>query len=239
MKRIKVLLKGDLKNIFRDGILLMSIIGPLLLAIVIKIFVPIMEVVLLENVSFVLSNYYDLILAITFILIPLLIGCMTGFILIEDKDEGLLDYYAITPLGKNNYLIYRLSLPVVFNILLLIFVFYFIDLITIPFISLLIIILLVSLEAIIIALFLTIYASNRVEAMALSKLINGFLIVIPVIDRIFTFKGQFMLAVSPTYWIYHAIKQVHSNKFLLTILLGLFVHLLYILMLQKQFNSKV
>lgn len=45
----------------------------------------------------------------------MLLGILAEFIILDERDDHLLEYYAITPLQKSGYLGYRLLMPVIIS----------------------------------------------------------------------------------------------------------------------------
>jgi len=168
---------------------------------------------------------------------PMLIGTMTGFLLLEDKDESMFLFYSVTPLTKGGYLMYKLITPVVLNFILSFILVYITDLIHIGFLQLLIVISISSLQAIIIAILLTSYAENRVEGLAITKGL-GFLFFIPLIEHLISSQYTRILMIFPTYWIPKALEFSDDLlKFSLACLIGLLIHLLIIYMLSQKFKK--
>jgi fluoroquinolone transport system permease protein len=235
---ILTLFKGDIKNIKRDIILMATIIGPIAMALLLRLAVPIASDLLLKQLGFKLTPYYPLIVGIALMLIPMLIGTMTGFLLLEDKDEKMLMYFSVTPLSKEGYLAYRILNPVILNMVLSLFLVYFSNLITINIIKLVPVILMASIEAILIALVLGAFGENRVDGLAMSKALGVFFIV-PVIDKLIFFKYNILLGIFPTYWVPKAIENSCSNiNYMLFTAIGFVVHLVYVFILYNEFSKR-
>ena len=239
MSRIVTLLKGDIKNMKRDIVLGATIAAPIIMAFFLRFIVPFAVQILREKLAFDLTPFYPLLIGVFLMLVPLLTGCMTGFVLLEDKDEKMLMYYAITPLGREGYLKYRIISPMLVSTILSFFLVYFSNLISISFIKLVPIIFIASLEAVMIALFLGAFGENRVDGLALTKAL-GVLMVVPVVDKLVDFKFNWILGIFPTYWVPKAVQvSGTTSDFILVIILGFLVHLLYVFLLYKKFGTKV
>lgn len=236
MYRMKKLIIGDIKNITRDSLLIITILAPILLALFIKFFIPLVNSMLYERMGFKLSPYYNIIMGTAFMLIPMIIGCMAGFILLEDKDENVLSYFEITPLRKKGYLIYRLTSPIILSVFLSVFLFYFSNLIKISFIKVILIIVIASMEAPIITLILGSIAENRVEGLALSKLI-GIFFALPIILSLVDIKYKWLLGFFPTYWIPKMLNgNLYSSlDFILYMMAAFSIHVIYIFVFGNKF----
>lgn len=97
-KMIRTLIKNDMTYIKSDPMVWMTLCMPVLMIIG----------------YYVLTGYFDFIasykvpLSYLFInLMPMTAGSVLGLRILEEKDEQLLSYYAITPLTLRGYFIYR------------------------------------------------------------------------------------------------------------------------------------
>jgi fluoroquinolone transport system permease protein len=127
----------------------------------------------------------------------------------------------------------------IINFVLSFFIVYYTGLVRISFINLLLIIMLASIEALIITLFMGAFGDNRVDGLALTKAL-GVLFVVPIIDRAVNFKLNFLLGIIPTYWVPKALEQQQLTlTFLFIIIIGIIVHLLYAFIIYKRFERKI
>ena len=97
MGKITALLKGDYKNISRDSILILVSIAPMLILLLLRFGLPLTSVLLLEKLSFDLSEYYPLIVSFMILLVPMMYGMITGFMILDERDENLLTYLSSRP----------------------------------------------------------------------------------------------------------------------------------------------
>lgn len=237
MYKIQKLIMADVKNIKRDSLLILTILAPMLLTIFLRFTIPYINILLYSRFKFNLSNYYNIIMGMSIMLIPMIVGCMAGFILLEDKDENMLDYFSITPLGKKGYILYRLCSPITISIIFSLMLFFFSNLLQISFVRVLFVIVVASLEGPIITLIMGSFAENRVEGIAISKVIGVFFLL-PILIHLINFDYKWIFAVFPTYWIIEMINNGRGSGsiFLLYILVGLLTHIIYLLVLKKRFE---
>lgn len=241
MKRILHLVRLDLRQVTRDSMLAMVLFAPILLILLVRYGVPFITVLLVEELTFDLSIYYDLILSFVLVLIPLMLGTLTGFMMLDERDENLIQYYAITPLTKIGYFIYRLTLPLVLSILYNVLLLAFGQLdssslsVTLP------AILMLAVEAPIITLVLVAFANNKVEGLALSKGL-GLIVFIPAVAYFIPFPWHLLAGVVPTYWaaqtLLFGMKVEMWNSFLFAVI-GLAVHGLVLWGLAVRFSRRV
>ncbi|WP_199618959.1 hypothetical protein [Paenibacillus alkalitolerans] len=116
MKRLLAMGGSDLRLTARDPMLLFMAAAPSLLLIMFAYGVPEAAVWLRVRSIWNAEPFYPIIAASVMLLIPLLPGTMAGLLMLDEKDEGLLQVYAVTPLGKGGYFAYRLSIPAAISV---------------------------------------------------------------------------------------------------------------------------
>ncbi|VAW21501.1 hypothetical protein MNBD_ALPHA11-1691, partial [hydrothermal vent metagenome] len=169
--RLKGLFLGDVRNILREPVMLLVLafaILPLLLFVLFQ--KPMNEAALSAWSIKEISRY----VAPLVLLVPAyLIGWVTGFLILEERDEGPLLALSVTPIGKNGVAIYRAALAS--------FMSGAIALISIPFLfpktGLLIImttVILCAMQAAMVNFVLPAIAKNKVQGLAMTKVINLF-----------------------------------------------------------------
>jgi len=240
MNRTFHLIRWDLRQVTRDPMLSLYLLAPLLLWVVLRFGVPVGAMLLEERTGFDLAAHYDLILSIALFLTPLILGVMTGFLMLDERDEKLIDYYAVTPLSKRGYLRYRLFLPVLLSVVYSVLLLTCSGLAPVRLWSMLTILPMAALSAPVMSLFLSAYASNKVEGMALSKGV-GLLVFGPVIAYCIPFPMQALGAVFPAYWsskAYFAGSASDLPAALLLSVTGTLYHILLFRMLLVRFIRK-
>lgn len=239
MKKIIALSLGDFRNIRRDAVLAMSFLGPIILALVVKFIIPWIQQVVLIQSSYDLSQDFAFIMSFLILIIPMMIGMLTGFMILEERDEDLLTYFAVTPLTKTGYLFYRLISPVVVSLILSLGLLHLTSLIRLDLLKLLPVVLLAALEAPIIALFMTGFAQNKVEGLALGK-ISGLLPFAAFAAYFIKSNWQFLAGIFPSYWVSKAFLFRNTDKYYwLYLILGFAVHLVYLKLLLTRFARKI
>ncbi|QFT89703.1 Fluoroquinolones export permease protein [Bacillus sp. THAF10] len=234
MKMMYQRMLNDARLISRDGILMVGIFAPLLIAVLVRVLYPYANQLLQQFSGLVLSSYVELIMGIIFLMIPAMLGMMTGFMLLDDRDEGLLDYYAITPLQKSGYIRYRLGASFTLSFFLFFAVHVITDKVEISLFQSLIIATIFALEAPIFALLLGMLAANKVEGLALFKVMNVSIIT-PIIAMLVPGLWKILFMLIPTYWPVAALTTVSTNQFIPICIAGLGIHLVLLVFLVKKF----
>ena len=103
----------DWKNIRRDSLLMWIPTIPLLLALLLRWGAPPLTTVLLRTTGFDLAPWYPLVMASFVIMLPGMIGTVTGFLLLDERDDGVLDALLVTPISARAYVGYRVATPLV------------------------------------------------------------------------------------------------------------------------------
>ncbi|MCY9514691.1 ABC transporter permease [Paenibacillus apiarius] len=243
MNRAAQLLLSDMKQVKRDPMLIFIAVAPLLLVLALKYGVPLVSAQFAAQARFDLTVHYGVLFGTSVLLIPLVIGVMAGLLMLDERDEQLIAYYAITPLSQKGYFIHRLTLPTLLSGIYILLAFVMADFSAwsagqygFAFAMLL-------LEGPMMALLLTSFASNKVEGLAWSKL-GGLLIFIPVLACLLPEPWRWGAAVTPTFWVielfvHNRIAQWNEPELLLVGGIGLGVHLIFITVLYRKYASTI
>lgn len=172
MRALSASLGGLVRTLRADLMLFFMLPVPLLAAVAFRVLVPIVEGLLTAyfHVPALLSPYYLLIDLLTASMAPLLLAYVSIMVVLEERDDGLARYLAVTPLGRMGYLLSRVGIPVLFGAV------YTVPLLTLfsltrPALWLVPLLALAGgLSGAIAALLVPSLAENKVEGMALTKL---------------------------------------------------------------------
>ena len=190
----------DARNIRRDSLLQWMIIMPFFFAFLFRYGVPWIRTLLLEQFAFDLAPYYVLLVTYSFvILIPAVFGMVIGFLLLDERDDRTLTALQVTPLTLNNYLSYRILLPMILSVLLTLITFPLASLVPFNFGHILLVALLSAPFAPMFALYLAAFANNKVQGFALMKA-SGVIFILPVIAYFIQSNWQFVFGIVPTFW---------------------------------------
>lgn len=238
MRTLITFLIGDMKSITRDAMLIGAMLAPIALALFVKLTIFYFSEVLNEMFSFSIEHHYTLIMSFVILLSPFMLGVMAGLMILEEMDDNILSYIAVTPVSKSAYLLYRLTVPMLISTILTIFIIVYTGLVDFT-VSILPAVLLAALITPIIALFLAGFANNKVEGLAIGKAI-GIIVIVPFLTFIVESNWVFLLGVFPTFWVSEVFMRsddmsLYSNMF---VLVGFCVQGIYIFLLFKIFNRK-
>jgi fluoroquinolone transport system permease protein len=198
MTRAASLLRADWRNLTRDPLLLFVIVMPFLFAGVVRAAFP--WVVALAAPRVALEPYTPFVVGYFLALTPILVGGATGFMLLDEREENVLAAIAVTPLGKQGWLAYRVAVPVAATAVMGAAAVYLTGLEPPPVARLLILAVLAALEAPLATLVLAAFAANKVQAMALAK--AGTLVVVAPLAALFVAPPwQYVAGLLPQYWL--------------------------------------
>lgn len=193
---VRALLRADMLNVARDPMLVMGLVLSIVPAILVSVFGPAAEAA--ARSAFGLVGM-DRVLGILAVIMPgAMIGWATGFLLIEDRDETMFTAIAVTPLGRIGLVAWRLGLCTA-----LVFTFSLAAaLMALPdagFPLCLAIALVATGYGPITALILLGFSTNKVEGLALTKLVN--IAIFAPLLALLPAPWRYLAAPLPPFWI--------------------------------------
>lgn len=230
----------DVRAVGRDEMLRWMVFLPLLLALLIRFGWPPLVRQLYASYQFDLSPYTTLLMSFLTIGIPAVFGMVIGFLLLDERDEGSLIGLQVTPLSLNNYLAYRLGIPIALTLVLVLVGLPLAGITTFSLGQLVLLALVSAPMAPLLAVFLAAFASNKVQGFALSKG-AGILFVAPLAAYFLGGTWQWVLGLLPTFWapkLYWLLSENAPSAWLVG-LVGLVYQLLCLYLLARRFNKKL
>lgn len=241
MKAILTLCIKDSKNIYREPILFMAVAAPVILIVIVNTFLPWLAGYLEETYFFELQVYYNLIIAVLLTISPFIIGVLGGLLILGEKEENIIIAYAVTPLGKNGYILYRLLLPGAFCLLLMMVTVPFISIIDLNYWKAVPILLTASLLAPMISLFMSSFGNNKVEGLTLTKMI-GIFIFLPVIHYFFNRPVTRLASLLPNFWVCNSVLAITENNgsgYWMSVFGGMILSLIMLKLLYHKFTTTI
>ena len=231
-------LKYDLRLLKGDPMLKLIMVVPFILWAIMQFAIPMVIEAVYEKWQLDLSPYYRQAGTFFLMLIPMMTGMVYGFILLDERDEGIIAAIAVTPLGKKGYLGLRLGIPVAVSFVLIVLYLYLLG-ITGELGPLQVLILsgITASQCLLLLLFLGAFASNKVMGMAISKGF-GLLLLAPVLDYILPAPWNSTGAYSPLFWASRALLADSPPEFWLFAGIALLFHALLIFLLFTIFQAR-
>lgn len=231
-RRFLRLLSADAMNVGRDPVLALAAVFSIVPAIVFASLREAIDAAALD--AFGVAEFMRYVAPSALVLPAALLGWVAGFLLLEDRDEGTLTAVAITPAGKTGYFAYR-TMVAGFAVVAIV-------LLSLPVLAPeaglatgLAIALMIGVEAAIIAALLPTLARNRVEGLALSKVMN-LAILVPLV-AIFATPWRYAAGIVPSYWIGEMLR-LSGTKYLgaaTVIAIAVAVHLVALALALRRF----
>ncbi len=230
-------LKTDIKLILREPLMMVMMFAPMFLIILFKLGAPVLNGILIRELDFDLSPYFKYFTAMTIIFAPYMLSVLTGFLILDEKDQNLFPLMRITPSGMRGYYTCRLFLPSLVSVVYCLFAGIISGLNILPAGCILFFCVIVVIENIMIALFLSAFAKDKVQGMTYAKALG--ILMLPMFFELFGNKIlNYISYITPFYWIIKAIEQPQF----LTYLFGLIVHIIWLffaVMLYRKRERKV
>jgi len=192
-------LTGSAKLIRRDPMLMLMLFAPFLAGTVFYFGLPMLRPVLLSAFAFDIAPWYVLADMMLLTLTPLLAGTLCGFLMLDERDDGIGSYYTVTPIGRGGYLVSRLVFPILWSVIIAPVLMALFSLSHPEYIRVFAVALIGGLFGAFYALMLLAFAGNKVEGLAVSKMMG--LTMLPMLLPFFirspwtAFAGIF-----PAYW---------------------------------------
>ncbi|MFO7730360.1 MAG: hypothetical protein R6V86_06305 [Spirochaetia bacterium] len=198
--RFAFLALADLRQANRDPMLEVMLYVPILILGLLRFGLPPLQNALLQYTGFNLAPHYPFVFSMVPMLMPLMVGMVVGFILLDERDENVLTAIAVTSLSRSAYLLYKTLLPLLYSSLLSFISLHLAGQALFPLLLSAPGVITASLLAPCIAFFLAAYAENKVSGLVLAKA-TGLLLIFPVIAYLLPPKWTYLMAPAPTFWL--------------------------------------
>lgn len=185
---------ADLRNWLRDPLLAVAAVGPVVLALVVRLGAPAVEDLAAPAVS--LPTYYPVVVGA----LSVLYGFVVGMFLLEDRERGVLTAYRVTPLAGRGYLLYRCLTAYLQSAVATLPALALVGLVDVPLSVLFGTTAMAALGGPAFALAFGSLAENTVGGIALGKLANLVVLAPAVVVAVVPVPLQFLAGVLPTYW---------------------------------------
>lgn len=236
MRKMIYLIGNQVKRIGKDNLLLLLSVYPLILAIVGRYLVPYLRNEFLQN--FDLANHYPVILTFLILANPYIYGALAAFLLLDEREENVLQAIRVTPTSMNRYLLSKVSFFTALSFVSGLFITEIVGFLEMSFVNSIILNGLLALAAPFNMILINSFAKNRVEGFALVKG-TGLLIMLPLAAFYIPDQFNIFVGVLPGYWPAMAIKALFVGAvFPLSYWIYSVVGFLYMLILIKLLNRR-
>lgn len=236
MKPLFLSFRMFIRQIFKDSMLAAVCVAPLLTALFFRFGIPLAERILCESLGkqAILKDYYLLFDLFLSLITPYMFCFASAMVMLTEYDENMASYMAVTPVGKNGYVLSRLLFPAIISTLVSVLLMQWFSLTRWTFVITLFTCILNSLLSIAVALLLFSFSHNRVEGMALAKLSGLLMLGLPV-PFFLSSKAQYLFTPLPSFW---TAKLVLENNVLLLppAIISVFI---WLVLLYRRFKQKI
>ena len=235
---------NDLRNIVRDRFLLFGMfIYPIMIIMFSRILVHIISDKIGDSFEFASPAFYPIFFMLFSLFIPIIFGFISAFLLLDEKDEHLLTVLKVMPISRNNFLINRMFFMSLFAfIVLLIFppLSGLVDGTQFNYPAYIPVAVLYSLFAPFSSLFVSTFATNKVQAFAIFK-ISGTLYMLPLFAFFLIQDNlKYIFSPIPNFWTFLALDSVlkDGNLDVVPLIIGFIFHIFLMIGLFYIFNKK-
>ncbi len=231
----------DAKALRRDSFLRWIVLLPLLLGAGLYWFVPALTQWLSSEYDFDLVPYHTLITSYMIVLmVPVILGQVLGFMLLDERDDGTLRALLITPMSIEGYLAYKIGVPLLGSSAIVVAVLALSNLAPLPWYQLGPIALLYAIETPIMTLLMAGLCENKVQGFAFAKTV-GNVMLIPVAAYFVDPPWQYLAGVLPPFWTLKAfwLASEGAPGYWVAIAVGFAAHIAALAWLVKRFNRNL
>jgi fluoroquinolone transport system permease protein len=202
-------LKNDLKQIMRDPIMAVLMVAPLFLIIALKLMVLYLIPFIYARIGFDVSPYLNYVFIFDVMMCGAILGIVTGFMMIDERDGKIAELMSVIPLGRGGYIFNRLLFAATLSGFYSILSYYVLNVVELPFITVLFVSLLSSNYSIIIGLLIFSFADDKVKGLTFAKAINSLSLF--AFTDLLALKWLTVLSwFFPPYWITLVVQSPHS-----------------------------
>ena len=232
---------NDLRNIIRDRFLVFGMFVYPVIIIMFSRIVILLEPRIKELVPYI-SDFSSIFILFS-LFIPIIYGFIASFLLLDERDEHLLTVLKVMPISRNNFLATRMFFMSLFSFIVLLFFPPLSGLLAntqFNYIAYIPVAILYSLFAPLIAIFVSSFATNKVQAFAIFK-ISATVFMLPVFAYFLALDNlKYIFSPIPNFWTFMALDSVIKNGTLdfVPLVIGFAYHLVLIGVLFYIFNKK-
>lgn len=189
----------DMANVRRDALLVWVPLAPILFALAIRFGYGPVQSWLSTHWQFDVSPYEALLVSFLFVLGPTMAGMVVGFLLLDERDEGVLRVMLVTPVPMGTFLSYRLALPVLLGFVCTLIAYPIAGLLPLPILGVAACAALAAVGAPLFALVLVLFAEDKVSGFVVMKVVNVVNLV-PIAAFFLPSDVAWLPGILPTYW---------------------------------------
>lgn len=227
-------LRNDIRQIVRDPIMLVLMFVPLILIVVFKLLLVFLLPLLINLTGFNPGPYYVYLLAFALLLSAGMLGIVTGFLMIDERDGNIAELMAVTPLGRTGYLVNRLSFAAMLSVIYSFLAIYVLNVCPVTWPAAIVLALLMAIYTTIFGLILFNSADDKVKGLTFAKGLN--VLAFFAFTDLFGLKWLTVLSwFFPPFWVTALLKNQGAA---VPFVMALIVHFTWLLVLLERYHRK-
>jgi hypothetical protein len=234
MKILSNLIIGDIRQIFRDKTLTFFLFSPIILILFIRLFVPFITDRFPE-----IAQYHSNILMFAGIQTAIMFGFITSFIILDEKDENVLQVIRVLPISPSLFILYRLTFATLISGFGAFLMLNYGGIAYPGFVNSILLSIQYGLTAPFITLVVATFARNKVEGMAYFKGLD-LILLLPMMAFFIEGNIKYIFALVPSFWTFSLFqKSMEIGSNYLFFLAGLVFYAMSISLFFSQFKKRV
>ncbi|MEZ4776466.1 MAG: hypothetical protein R3D00_25040 [Bacteroidia bacterium] len=232
MNYFLILVRNDIRNIFRDKVLIIFCFLPVIMAVLMRFGFP-----LTVNYFPLIKDYRLYVLAILCLVSVTGPAFLSSMIMLDEKDENLFTVLRVMPVSSGTFILFRLLFITLLGFFASWVTIVFSETAGVNFFNAVLLSLQTGLTAPLITLLCITLARNKVEGVTFLKGLN-FLSMLPLVFIFAVPDWEYAGGIIPFYWVYKAFGSIEIfTKMIVYSGIGVSVNLLFISWLYKKFQS--
>lgn len=200
-------LKADIRQIGRDPIMVILFFVPFFIFIVFRLLTLLLIPWIAKKTGFDFTLYNGYLASVAVIVTPQLMGTVTGFLMIDERDENIVTLMSVIPTGYKGYIINRMTMLFATCVAYTFISFFILKaFVNVGLLKLILLSLLAGVEGIIIGLLLLMIAKDKVQGLTCSKGMGVFAFF-ALADILNIDWAVFISSLTPFYWISKIVRQ--------------------------------
>lgn len=194
--------RNDLRGTYRDPLLIMLVVAPVIWTVGTVVLVPPLTDTLARRYDFDLAPYYPLVITALLLLTSIIIaGGLAAFLVLDEIDAGTLTALRVTPVSLTAFLAYRAATVVAVTTVYVVATMSLSRLLAPPLIPVLIPIGMVAgLSAVVTLLLIVSVAGNKIQGIAMVRLLGILIAGLPCLPWFIDSAWNLAFGVLPPYW---------------------------------------
>lgn len=190
-------------GLWNEWILCVSLFVPIISGVVVYFAVPYLEKILCSyfKTDSIIKPYYSLIELMLICMPIIMLVFISVMVVLEELDNGTARYLCVTPLGKKGYIMTRFMIISVIAIIYAFLINYVFPLSSFSAGRCIVYCILFAMSGFLMGLLITEKCRNKVEGMALVKIVSIVFLITLSIPYFVTSKVQYVLSCFPPFWI--------------------------------------